>query len=66
MFLRCRVCRAVRAGSCLQGDVGGQAGGRPKRTGLRGSQKTRSRAAVGWGRQDSGLREDLILRKDGA
>ena len=37
VFLRCRVCRAVRAGSCLQGDVGGQARGRPKRTGLRGS-----------------------------
>lgn len=38
VFLRCRVCRAVRAGSCLQGES----------TGLSGAEKPRSGAAVVW------------------
>lgn len=44
VFLRCRVCRAVRAGSCLQGEVGGQARDRPKGTGPRATGEPRDQA----------------------
>lgn len=47
VFLRCRVCKAVRAGSCLQGDVGGQARHKAKSMGPRGSEVTRPKRLCG-------------------